>query len=40
MENEIKFEFTGILKQDSEGGPYRDLPERSKKSSLCFKIHS
>lgn len=29
----IKFEFTGILKEASEGGPYRRLPERSTKAS-------
>lgn len=32
----IEFEFTGILKQDSEGGPYRRLPERSTKSSAGY----
>ena len=32
----IKFEFTGILKEDSEGGPYRRLPERSTKSSSGY----
>lgn len=32
----IEFEFTGILKQDSEGGPYRRLPERSTKSSSGY----
>ena len=29
----IRFEFTGILKEASEGGPYRRLPERSTKAS-------
>lgn len=36
MENEIKFEFTGILKEASEGGPYRRLPERSTKKSAGY----
>ena len=29
----IKFEFTGVLKEASEGGPYRRLPERSTVAS-------
>lgn len=29
----IKFEFTGLLREASEGGPYRRLPERSTKFS-------
>lgn len=33
---EIKFEFTGILKYDSEGGPYRRLPERSTKNAAGY----
>lgn len=33
---EIKFEFTGILKEASEGGPYRRLPERSTKSAAGY----
>jgi len=32
----IKFEFTGILKGASEGGPYRRLPERSTKASAGY----
>ena len=40
MENEIKFEFTGILKQDSEGGPYRDLPDRITKSSAGYDFYA
>lgn len=36
MDNEIKFEFTGRLKEDSEGGPYRRLPERSTKKSAGY----
>ena len=40
MEIEIKFEFTGILKQDSEGGPYRRLPERSTKSSAGYDFYA
>lgn len=30
---DIKFEFTGVLKEARDGGPYRRLPERSTKSS-------
>lgn len=33
---EIKFEFTGILKEASEGGPYRRLPERSTKQAAGY----
>lgn len=33
---EIKFEFTGILKEASEGGPYRRLPERSTKNAAGY----
>ena len=40
MENEIKFEFTGILKYDSEGGPHRQLPERSTKSSAGYDFYN
>lgn len=40
METEIKFEFTGILKQDSEGGPYRRLPERSTKNAMAYDFYS
>lgn len=36
MSDEIKFEFTGILKEDSENGPYRRLPERSTKKSAGY----
>ena len=36
MENEIKFEFTGILKEDSEGGPYRAIPKRATKKSAGY----
>lgn len=35
-----KFEFTGILKEASEGGPYRRLPERSTKKSMAYDIFS
>lgn len=31
-----KFEFTGILKETSEGGPYRQLPQRSTKNSAGY----
>ena len=34
-----KFEFTGILKQDSEGGPYRRLPERSTGNSAGYDFY-
>ena len=40
MDNEIKFEFTGILKEDSEGGPYRKLPERSTKYSAGYDVYN
>ena len=33
---EIKFEFTGVLKEASEGGPYRRLPERSTKNAAGY----
>ena len=36
MEDKIEFKFTGILKEDSEGGPYRRLPERSTKASAGY----
>lgn len=36
----IKFEFTGILKEDSEGGPYRRLPERSTKYSAGYDFYN
>lgn len=36
MDNEIKFEFTGILKEASEGGPFRKLPERGTKASAGY----
>lgn len=32
----IGFEFTGILKEASEGGPYRRLPERSTRFSAGY----
>ncbi len=35
-----KFEFTGILKEDSEGGPYRRLPERSTKKSAGYDFYN
>ena len=38
-ENEIqeaKFEFTGILKNDSEGGAYRELPKRATKNAAGY----
>lgn len=31
-----KFSFTGILKEASEGGPYRRLPERSTSNSAGY----
>lgn len=34
----IKFEFTGILKEASEGGPYRRLPERNTKDSARLRF--
>lgn len=40
MDNEIKFEFTGILKEISEGGPYRKLPERSTKYSAGYDFYN
>lgn len=40
MENEIKFEFTGILKEAIEGGPYRALPERSTKNSAGYDFYN
>ena len=36
----IKFEFTGILKEASDGGPYRRLPERSTKSSAGYDFYN
>ena len=36
----IKFEFTGILKEDSEGGAYRRLPERSTKASAGYDFYN
>lgn len=36
----IRFEFTGILKEASEGGPYRHLPERSTKSSGGYDFYN
>ena len=36
----IKFEFTGILKEASEGGPYRRLPERSTKGAMAYDFYS
>lgn len=35
-----KFEFTGILKEDSKGGPYRRLPERSTKKSAGYDFYN
>ena len=32
----IRFEFTGILKEVSEDGPYRRLPERGTKKSAGY----
>lgn len=40
MENEIKFEFTGILKEAREGGPYRRLPERSTKAAGGYDFYT
>lgn len=34
-----KFEFTGILKECSEEGPYRRLPERSTKNSGGYDFY-
>ena len=36
----IKFEFTGILKEAKEGGPYRRLPERSTKASAGYDFYN
>ena len=36
----IKFEFTGILKGASEGGPYRRLPERGTKASAGYDFYN
>ena len=36
----IRFEFTGILKDASEGGPYRRLPERSTKASAGYDFYN
>ena len=36
----IRFEFTGILKEASEGGPYRRLPERSTKASGGYDFYN
>ena len=36
----IKFEFTGILKEASEGGPYRRLPERNTKYSGGYDFYN
>ena len=36
----INFEFTGILKDASEGGPYRRLPERSTKASGGYDFYN
>ena len=33
---EIKFEFTGVLKESSEGGPYRRLPEKGTKHAAGY----
>ena len=40
MENEIKFEFTGVIKEAIEGGPYRRLPERSTKFSAGYDFYN
>ena len=40
MEETRKFEFTGILKENSEGCPYRRLPERSTKSSAGYDFYN
>jgi dUTP pyrophosphatase len=36
----IQFKFTGILKEDSEGGPYRRLPERGTKNAMAYDFYS
>lgn len=36
MENEIKFEFTGILNNVGENSQYRRLPERATKKSAGY----
>ena len=36
----IKFEFTGLLREASEGGPYRRLPERSTKFSAGYDFYN
>jgi len=40
MEEKINFEFTGILKEAGEGGPYRRLPERSTKFSAGYDFYN
>ena len=36
----ILFDFTGILKEDKEGGPYRRLPERSTRCSAGYDFYN
>lgn len=38
--NEIKFEFTGVLKDNIEGGPFRELPKRSTKHSAGYDFYN
>ena len=38
--NMRKFEFTGILKEDNEGGPYRRTPERSTAKSAGYDFYN
>ena len=35
----IRFEFTGCLKEASEGGPFRCLPERGTKYSAGYDFY-
>ena len=35
-----KFEFTGILKESRDGGPYRRTPERSTKNSAGYDFYN
>ena len=37
---EIKFEFTGILKEATDGGPCRRLPERKTKCSAGYDFYN
>ena len=36
----IGFEFTGVLKESKDGGPYRRTPERSTKNSAGYDFYN